>query len=451
MWRNRSPQRLTAIELIDELFSDASVPPCRVAHGRLLDVARRQPVPRLAGHRSLPHLPLRGGGARSSTPTTRRSRAATTAPSPASRAAATARWSRRCSAPTCSARWRRTPATRSSSSATGATCPRWCARCAQRYDGSYARFFDDLRGRLPRTSKEDGMLSNMWAMAAAYSADADGTVELPFDTVDRADDPRGVGALAGVGPGAHGAAPRRRAAVAGGRSTSTPGRSDEFFLDLGAVAFRDALTRGRVSPTCSSSSSTRATCPSSTATRWRCATWRSASARRPERQRRPRARTPAVCAARRGARRRPGTRTTTGVTSASGRRRLLRRGHRAAAVVGAVVPVALVGAGGGEVEGRQRAEEQREDERHRQGQRQVDLPLHADEREDHEGDHEGGGRHDPHPQRAALTVRTELALEGSQRRRQPAERGHAVGRSTPPSYARVRRRSPVRWQSSVHR
>ncbi|HEY2593555.1 MAG TPA: alpha/beta hydrolase-fold protein, partial [Chloroflexota bacterium] len=31
MWNNRSPQRLTSIELIDELFSDPAVPPCRVA------------------------------------------------------------------------------------------------------------------------------------------------------------------------------------------------------------------------------------------------------------------------------------------------------------------------------------------------------------------------------------------------------------------------------------
>ncbi len=46
--------------------------------------------------------------------------------------------------------------------------------------------------------------------------------------------------MAGVGPGAHGARTRRRAAVAE-RIYIDAGTRDEWFLDLGAVAFRDAL------------------------------------------------------------------------------------------------------------------------------------------------------------------------------------------------------------------
>ena len=59
---------------------------------RLLDVVRRQPVPRLARHGPLPHVPLRRGGRRSSTSAIARSRTASTGASWASPAGATGRW-----------------------------------------------------------------------------------------------------------------------------------------------------------------------------------------------------------------------------------------------------------------------------------------------------------------------------------------------------------------------
>src|SRR3989440_5545976 len=51
----------------------------------------------------------------------------------------------------------------------------------EHYHGSYAEFWNDFRSR-PAFSKDgDGELLNDWCMAACYSADADGTVRLPFD------------------------------------------------------------------------------------------------------------------------------------------------------------------------------------------------------------------------------------------------------------------------------
>jgi S-formylglutathione hydrolase FrmB len=51
----------------------------------------------------------------------------------------------------------------------------------EHYDGSYDRFWDDLRSRPAMSKKDDGTLLNDWCMAACYSADEDGTVRLPFD------------------------------------------------------------------------------------------------------------------------------------------------------------------------------------------------------------------------------------------------------------------------------
>jgi hypothetical protein len=49
------------------------------------------------------------------------------------------------------------------------------------YGGSYERFWEDARSRPFGTKKHDGELLNTWCMSACYSADADGTVRLPFD------------------------------------------------------------------------------------------------------------------------------------------------------------------------------------------------------------------------------------------------------------------------------
>lgn len=109
-----------------------------------------------------------------------------------------------------------------------------------RYDGSYDAFWADLRSRPGRSERTDGDLLNVWCMAACYSADPDGTVQLPFEPTtgrlrpeiwDRwlAWDP--VRMAAG-----HADALRGLRGI-----WIDAGRSDDFYLDLGADAFRAEL------------------------------------------------------------------------------------------------------------------------------------------------------------------------------------------------------------------
>ncbi|MGI8828764.1 MAG: alpha/beta hydrolase [Candidatus Limnocylindria bacterium] len=108
------------------------------------------------------------------------------------------------------------------------------------YDGSYDAFWSDLRSRPGRSKGSDGTMLNVWCMAACYSADADGTVRLPFDPLtgrllpdiwDRwlAWDPVRM-------------APDHADALRGLRGIwIDSGRSDDYYLDLGAEAFRAEL------------------------------------------------------------------------------------------------------------------------------------------------------------------------------------------------------------------
>jgi S-formylglutathione hydrolase FrmB len=108
------------------------------------------------------------------------------------------------------------------------------------HDGSYDAFWADFRSRPGRPKRSDGELLNAWCMAACYSTDPDGTVRLPFDPASgrlipgtwerwlawdpvrmvepHADDLRGLRAI-----------------------WIDAGRSDEYYLDVGAVAFRAEL------------------------------------------------------------------------------------------------------------------------------------------------------------------------------------------------------------------
>jgi S-formylglutathione hydrolase FrmB len=120
---------------------------------------------------------------------------------------------------------------------------RECARALRdHYQGSYQRFWEDFRSRPAMTKETDGELLNEWCMAACYSADEDGTVNLPFDTatgelipevwdrwlawdpVRMAREPAGAEAL------------RSMKAI-----YIDAGSRDEYFLDLGAQAFRRAV------------------------------------------------------------------------------------------------------------------------------------------------------------------------------------------------------------------
>src|SRR5437899_4972464 len=108
------------------------------------------------------------------------------------------------------------------------------------YDGSFENFWKDFRSRPAFAKDSDAHLLNDWCMAACYSADPHGTVRLPFDPAtgelipeiwerwlrmdpvrmvpEHADDLRSLRAI-----------------------YIDAGKKDEYFLDLGAEAFRGAL------------------------------------------------------------------------------------------------------------------------------------------------------------------------------------------------------------------
>ena len=108
------------------------------------------------------------------------------------------------------------------------------------YGGSFDAFWADLRSRPGRSKPSDGVLLNSWCMAACYSTDDDGTVRLPFDPRTgrlipqvwqrwlRWDPVRMVQA--------HHEVLRSLRGI-----WIDAGRRDEYYLDLGAEAFRAEL------------------------------------------------------------------------------------------------------------------------------------------------------------------------------------------------------------------
>jgi hypothetical protein len=113
-------------------------------------------------------------------------------------------------------------------------------RALRDYDSSYERFWEDFASRPPMSKPTDGDLVLTYGVAAAFSADEDATVHLPFDlrTGRLVDDvwerwlawdpvrmvPRYADALRGL-----------KAIYVDG------GTRDEWYLELAALAFRDAL------------------------------------------------------------------------------------------------------------------------------------------------------------------------------------------------------------------
>jgi hypothetical protein len=119
-----------------------------------------------------------------------------------------------------------------------------------RYGGSFERFWVDFRSRPAMTRPDDAPLLESYGYAACYSADDDGTVRLPFDTT--------TGELVpDVWERWLRWDPIRMARTADGavalRSLRAiwidAGSRDEYFLDLGAEAFRAAcVAAGTVEP-----------------------------------------------------------------------------------------------------------------------------------------------------------------------------------------------------------
>jgi hypothetical protein len=116
-----------------------------------------------------------------------------------------------------------------------------CARLLRdHYGGSYERFWEDFRGRPAFSRDGDDDLLNAWCMAACYSTDEDGTVRLPFDpATGRLVDDVWQRWLA-LDPVRM--APAHADALGSLRAIYIDsGTRDEWYLDLGAEAFRRAL------------------------------------------------------------------------------------------------------------------------------------------------------------------------------------------------------------------
>lgn len=114
------------------------------------------------------------------------------------------------------------------------------------YEGSYEKFLADFHGRIPGTKEGDIELIEIYAYAAAYSADEDGTVHLPFDD---------VGALVpevwerwlAWDPVLMAGKPQYAQALRSMRAVwIDAGNRDEYYLDFGATAFRRAVAAAGV-------------------------------------------------------------------------------------------------------------------------------------------------------------------------------------------------------------
>jgi S-formylglutathione hydrolase FrmB len=108
------------------------------------------------------------------------------------------------------------------------------------YGGSFERFWEDFRSRPALSKKSDATLLNDWCMAACYSTDEDGTVQLPYDTATGELRPEIWERWLAWDP-VRMVARRADAARSLQAIYIDAGKRDEFFLDLGAEAFRRAL------------------------------------------------------------------------------------------------------------------------------------------------------------------------------------------------------------------
>ena len=120
--------------------------------------------------------------------------------------------------------------------------PAVARRLRERYEGRYELFLEQFRASPDRLAGADHAVLNAWTMAACYSTDSDGTVRLPFDPSTGRLDPEVWQRWLAWDPVRM--AETHAGALRGLRAVwIDAGRSDEFHLDLGAEAFRQALER----------------------------------------------------------------------------------------------------------------------------------------------------------------------------------------------------------------
>lgn len=119
--------------------------------------------------------------------------------------------------------------------------PRLARLLRDKYEGSYQRFLADFRSRVPMSRDGDVDLIMYYGCAAAYSADPDGTVRLPFDETG-ATIPEVWQRWLRFDPVRMAEQPQYAEALRSMRSVwIDAGTADEFHLDLGATAFRRKL------------------------------------------------------------------------------------------------------------------------------------------------------------------------------------------------------------------
>ncbi|HJP67179.1 MAG TPA: alpha/beta hydrolase-fold protein [Actinomycetota bacterium] len=108
------------------------------------------------------------------------------------------------------------------------------------YEGSYEKFWEDFRSRPAMSKDYDGYVLNSWCMAACYSADEDGTVRLPFDVETSELIPEVWERWLAWDPVRM--VPKHAETLSSMRAIYIDaGKRDEWYLDLGAEAFRRAL------------------------------------------------------------------------------------------------------------------------------------------------------------------------------------------------------------------
>jgi Putative esterase len=115
-------------------------------------------------------------------------------------------------------------------------------RALRGYDGDLWRWWDDFNSRVSFTKQEDMLLVGFIGVAAAFSANEDGTVDLPFNPRTGVIDPPVWQRWLDWDP-------VRMASTYAHALTSVhsmwidAGTRDDYFLDVGAEAFRDELRR----------------------------------------------------------------------------------------------------------------------------------------------------------------------------------------------------------------
>lgn len=118
--------------------------------------------------------------------------------------------------------------------------PRTVRALRDHYDGSYEKFWQDFRSRPAFSRHNDANLLNEWCMAACYSTDEDGTVHLPFDAETGELIPEIWARWLAWDPVRM--APQHAETLRSMKAIYIDaGRRDEYFLDLGATAFKREL------------------------------------------------------------------------------------------------------------------------------------------------------------------------------------------------------------------